>query len=264
MSELMGLPTLASEHGGEIDFIVVAIHVVMLLALLLWGGFFIFSLVRFRRKKNPKADYGGLKTRLPYIAIALIAIAEMVLLLGFSVPFWERQIAATPEYDEPPFEVRVVAQQFAWNVHYPGPDGVFGRTALELIDSEINPLGLDGDDPASRDDVVALNQLHVPKGRPVLVRLTSRDVIHGFSIPEFRVKHDAIPGMAVAVHFTPTMTTAEFREQEDDVYRNFEIACAQLCGNSHYRMRGMVVVETDDEFATWYEQRLEYMSFNDD
>jgi len=105
--------------------------------------------------------------------------------------------------------------------------------------SPINPLGLDPNDPAGKDDITTINQLHVPVGKPVIVRLSSKDVIHSFFLPVMRVKQDVIPGQVVPVWF-------QAREAG-----NFEIACAQLCGLGHYRMRGFFIVDKADQFKSW-------------
>ena len=104
--------------------------------------------------------------------------------------------------------VQVTAEQFAWNVRYAGPDGVFGRTDLKLIDLQSNPLGVDREGPGA-DDVVTLNQLYLPANKPIIVKLRSKDVIHSFGVPEFRVKQDAIPGLTIPIWFVPNVTTAE-------------------------------------------------------
>ena len=134
--------------------------------------------------------------------------------------------------------VQVTGEQFAWNIHYPGPDGKFGRTDLKLLDLQSNPLGLDRDDPAAKDDVTTLNQMHLPANKPVIVRLRSKDVIHSFGVPEFRVKQDAIPGLTIPIWFIPNVTTAEMRAKTGNAEFQYEIACAQLCGLGHARMRG--------------------------
>ena len=126
---------------------------------------------------------------------------------------------------EAPLEIHVAAEQFAWNIHYPGPDGRFGRTDAMLI-SAANPVGIDRDDPAAADDIGLLNILMLPINRPIVVQVTSRDVVHSFTLPEMRVKQDATPGMTARTWFTPTRLGA------------WEIACSQLCGLGHYRMRG--------------------------
>jgi len=131
-----------------------------------------------------------------------------------------------------------VAEQFAWNVHYPGRDGVFGRVDVKLVDST-NPLGLDLNDPNAKDDILSVNQLHLEVNRPVTIRLSSKDVIHSFGLPVMRVKQDAVPGIVFPVHFTPVKTNDGER---------WEIACAQLCGLGHYRMRGFLTIETKEQF----------------
>ena len=146
--------------------------------------------------------------------------------------------------------VRVVAEQFAWNVHYAGADGRFGRTDIKLVSAD-NPLGLDRSDASAKDDITDINNLHVPVDRPVLVQLLSKDVIHSFGLYEMRVKQDAIPGMQIPVWFIPTVTTADMRRNLGKADFEYEIACSQLCGLGHYRMRGVVIVETADEFQKW-------------
>jgi cytochrome c oxidase subunit 2 len=147
--------------------------------------------------------------------------------------------------------VHVTAEQFAWNVRYAGPDGVFGKTDITLIDVQTNPLGLDRNDPAAKDDVTTLNQLYLPANRPIIVKLRSKDVIHSFGVPEFRVKQDAIPGLTIPIWFVPTVTTEEMRSRTGNAEFQYEIACAQLCGLGHYRMRGFVNVLSTDEFQKW-------------
>src|SRR4029078_1597458 len=103
--------------------------------------------------------------------------------------------------------VRVLRRHFAWKVQYPGADGVFGRPDPKYINAESNPIGLDPDDPAGKDDIVTLKQIHLPVGKPGLIKLTSKDVIHSFFLPYMRVKQDAIPGMMIPIYFTPTTVT---------------------------------------------------------
>ena len=257
MTDLMGLPTLASEHGGKIDLFLLLIHIVMVAAFIGWGGWLTVSIVRFRRGKHPKADYVGLKSKIPYVFVGLMALVEFALLLGMALPFWHDEINAAPVDGEDVVELRVIGQQFEWSAHYPGPDGVFGRTDISLINDQMNTLGLDNDDPASEDDIVTRGRVHVPVHKQILIQLSTKDVIHSLNLPEFRVKQDAIPGMRIPVYFRPTMTTTEFRELLGDEDRDFEIACAQLCGVSHYTMRARLVVQTEEEFAAWYEEELE-------
>ena len=188
-----------------------------------------------------------------YLELAVI-FAEALLLIAFSIPLYSDRVDKLPPESEA-VVVRVVAEQFAWNIHYPGADNVFGKTELQKIDLQSNPLGLDFSDPAAKDDIVAVNQLHIPVAKPVIIHLSSKDVIHSFAIPQMRVKQDAIHGMEVPVWFTPTVTTAQMRVKLAQPEFDFQIACAQLCGNGHSGMKGFVTVESPDEFAQWLQSQ---------
>jgi cytochrome c oxidase subunit II len=255
MTDWLGLPALASAHGGQIDSLIGWIHVFMLILFIGWGGFFVFALIRFRRSRNPVADYAGVRShRSTYMEIG-VAVVEAVLLFGFAIPMWAARVDGAPPESEA-LVVNVTGEQFAWNVHYPGPDKVFGRTDLKLLDLQSNPLGLDRTDPAAKDDVTTLNQLYLPVNRPIIVRLRSKDVIHSFGVPEFRVKQDAIPGFTIPVWFVPTLTTDEMRTRTGKPEFQYEIACAQLCGLGHARMRGFVTVQTAEDFEKWMAERV--------
>ncbi len=211
MEQFLGLPPDGSEHGPAIDHLIGLIHWLMLILFVGWGIFYIYTLIRFRKSKNPNASYTGVKSHISSYAEIAVLLVEVVLLVIFSIPLWSKRVDAFPAQNQAT-TVRVVAEQFAWNIHYPGPDGVFGKTAINLIDSD-NPLGLDRTDPNAKDDITTINQLNVPINKPVLVYLTTKDVIHSFSLPPFRVKQDAIPGMSIPVWFTPTKTTDQIREE---------------------------------------------------
>ena len=181
--------------------------------------------------------------------------ALFLLLIGLSIPLWGDRDARFPAAKDA-VVVRVVGEQFAWNVHYPGPDGVFGRTSIDKIDVQSNPLGLDRSDPAAKDDVTTVNQLHLPVGKPVIVYLNSKDVIHSFNVPEFRIKQDAVPGITIPVWWIPTVTTAQMRQRLGKPDFTYEIACAQLCGLGHYRMRGFVTIQEPAEFQKWMDDQV--------
>lgn len=234
------MPPNYSAHGGELDALSAYVHWLMLILFVGWGLLFVYMLMRFRASRNPRASYHGTHSHLSSYAEAGVAVVEVVLLLGFSIPAWYRW-TQRPAPEKNPLEIRVVGEQFAWNVHYPGADGIFGRTDASHVTSS-NPLGIDPADPHAKDDVASLNQLYLQVNRPVIVRLTSKDVIHSFFLPYMRVKQDAIPGMEVPVHFTPVRTSGN---------EAWEIACAQLCGLGHYRMKGQYHVQTKAEFDKW-------------
>lgn len=246
LTQYLGMPENAAVHGGQIDFMMGLVHWLMIVLFLIWAPFFIYTLYRFRASKNPTANYHGVDSHLSTYQEVGVVVAELVLLFGFAVPTWAalRSDDAYPTEDES-VVVHVIAEQFAWNVHYPGPDGEFGERDVNLVDLQTNPIGLAPDDPAGADDVVTVNELHLPVDKPAIVHLTSKDVIHGFNLPQMRVKQDAIPGLSIPLYFEPTSTG------------EWEIACAQLCGFGHYRMRGYLTIQEQADFETWLSEQGE-------
>jgi len=260
MQELLGLPAAASSHAGDIDQMIVLIHWLMAVLFVGWGAFFVYVLVRFSRRANPKADYAGAKGKLSKGIEVAIVIAEMVLLIGYAIPAWAKRVQQFPSEGEATV-VRVVGEQFAWNVQYPGADGKFGRTDVKLVSAD-NPLGLDRSDPDGKDDVTTINQLNVPVDRPVLVQLSSKDVIHSFGLYEMRVKQDAIPGLRIPVWFIPTVTTADMRQKLGKADFDYEITCSQLCGLGHFRMRGFLTVQSATDYQKWMADQLKEKAGN--
>ena len=259
MTEWLGLPRLAAANGAQIDGLIGWTHIFMFILFVGWGSFFVYCLLRFRKSRHPVANYTGVKTHASsYLEIG-VAVVEGILLFAFSIPLWAARVDDLPPRHEA-LLVQVTGEQFAWNVHYAGADGVFGRTDLKLLDLQSNPLGLDRNDPAAKDDVTTLNQLYLPVNKPIIVRLRSKDVIHSFGVPEFRVKQDAIPGLTIPIWFVPNVTTAEMRSRMGNAEFQYEIACAQLCGLGHARMRGFVTVQTAEEFQKWMDERVKEQS----
>jgi cytochrome c oxidase subunit 2 len=240
MHELLGLPVQASAHASSIDDIIVIVHWLMAILFVGWGLFFIYTLVRFRAGANPKASHEGMHGLWSKYAEGAVLVAEILILVLMSMPAWAERVAAFPP-ETSSTVVRVVGEQFAWNMHYPGPDGKFGKTDLRLV-SAANPLGLDRKDPDAKDDVTTINQLNLPVDKPVIVHLSSKDVIHSFALPQMRVKQDAIPGIVHNLWFTPTKTG------------EWEIPCSQLCGLGHYRMRGFYTIQSATDFEAWLKE----------
>ena len=249
MLNFLGMPAAASAHAGEIDQMIVLVHWLMFVLFAGWGAFFVFVLVRFRKSANPKADYNGAKGKFAKSIEVAVAMIEVLLLVFYAIPAWAKRVTNFPSGSDAVI-VRVVGEQFAWNVHYPGPDGKFGRTDIKLMSAD-NPLGLDRKDPDAKDDITTINQLNVPVGHPVLVHLSSKDVIHSFGLYEMRIKQDAVPGLEMPVWFVPTVTTADMRVKLKNPTFDYEITCSQLCGLGHYRMRGFINVMSEAEYTKW-------------
>jgi cytochrome c oxidase subunit II len=210
---------IAIDHALAITLAVTGLVFIITNLMLAWFGY------AYQDGPGAKAAYWHDSPRLE-MTWTLVTAGILAIFLFNALSLWAK-VTAPPPADA--VLIEVTGQQFAWNVRYPGKDGVLGRTD-HLQASQDNPIGLVKDDPASKDDLLLLNQMYLPKDRPVRVQVRSMDVIHSFFLPNFRVKQDAMPGMTIDIWFTPT-------ELGD-----FEIACAEHCGLGHYRMRGAVHV----------------------
>lgn len=243
INELFGMPPNAAEHGYQIDHIIEFSHWFMGALFVGWSAFFIYVLLRFRRSKHPVADHEGVKSGISTHLEFAVVLIEAVLLIGFAIPLWAKRVNSFPE-DKDAIIVHAIGQQFNWNFHMPGPDGIFGRRDIGLV-TPSNGLGLDASDPAAKDDLTFLGELHVPKDRPVIIELSSKDVIHNFALPHMRIAQDAIPGQVIPMWFKPIKTGT------------FEVVCGQLCGFGHYSMKGSVVVDEPAEYQTWLKEVTE-------
>jgi len=248
MREFLQFPVEASAHAAQIDRMTILTHWLMAILFIGWGTYFIFALIRFRSGANPKASYEGVKSHLASYVEWGVAGIELVLIVVFAIPAWASRVESFPQESQATV-VRVVAEQFSWNTHYPGADGQFGRVDPKLMGAE-NPLGIDRSDPAAKDDITTINQLILPVNKPVIVHLTSKDVIHSFSLIQMRVKQDAIPGETIPVWFTPIVTG------------DWEINCSQLCGLGHYRMRGAYSIKSQADYDAWMKEQVAELAAN--
>ncbi len=245
----LNLPQLASRHGEDVDRLLQGVHVAMLLLFVGWVAYLLLALWRFRAKRNPRANPASVKTIVFVLLIGVVVVEEAVTLFGVAIPLWNKNVSEYPD-EKQATVVRVTAQQFTWNARYPGKDGTFGAQDHRLV-SASNPLGYVPGDEAGKDDVVPplkdirvplepidadgdgeqdVDSLGHPQFKPVIIHLTSKDVIHSFKVLPLRVCQDAIPGMSIPIHFMPT------REGK------YVITCAQLCGNGHATMIGWLTV----------------------
>ena len=231
------LPAAASAHAPVLDAVLRDIHWHILAIFAIWLIVFIAALIKFRSGSNPEARQEGVRPLWPAIAIGAVIVGDVFILATQALPAWSARVAPPPA-GVTPIEIRVTGEQFAWNIHYPGPDRVFGKTANTLI-SASNPVGIDREDAAAKDDVGLLNILTLPVDRTIVIQLSSRDAVHSFTLNEMRVRQDAVPGMVTHVWFTPTSVG------------DWEIACSQLCGLGHYRMRGEYHVVTAAGWEQW-------------
>ena len=234
VSKKWWFPASISEHGPALDrqfMITLVIVGVSFTAVQIGLGWVVWK-YRDTGKPGDRSLYTHGSNKLEMVWTVITAVVFITLgVMGQSV--W----ASLRLNDAPPgsYSVEVVAQQFQWNFHYPGKDGVFGKTDPKLIDDgALNFIGLDESDPNAKDDSVTA-ALALPVNRPVELRLRSKDVIHNFWVPPLRFKQDLVPGMEIKVHFTPTKVG------------RYELACAELCGQLHFKMKSYMLVLPDDE-----------------
>jgi cytochrome c oxidase subunit II len=239
----------ASDHGRKIDsmlYITLAITGVVFFItqiLLFWFCF------KYQYSEKRTAYYYPHNTRLEMIWTAVPAIFLSVL-VGFGLYYWFK---ITGEPPRNALRVEITGRQFAWIGRYPGKDGTFGKKYYKNInDPANNQLGLLWDDPATHDDVVVSgNEIHIVVNRPVKIIIGSRDVVHDVGLSHFRMKMDAVPGIPTTMWFTPTYTTAQMKEKTGNPDFEYEISCDQMCGESHFSMKGIIKVVTQQEFDLW-------------
>ena len=248
LNELLGILPNASEHGPLVDHMLEVCHWFMLALFAGWITYFFITIFKFHKSRNPKADYHGVRSHASTHIEFSVVLIEAVLLLGFALPLWGRRVNDIPQTGEK-LEVRCIAYQFGWFFHYPGPDGKFGRQNTRFM-SNANQLGIDPNDENGRDDFVSPNDLHLVNHKPTVVRVSSRDVIHGLALQQMRIQQDAMPGMEIPQWFRPIKTGT------------WEIICAQLCGQGHYAMRASYTVEEQKEFDTFQKDALDLKAAN--
>ncbi len=213
------LPESASTYAPAIDRLFYIILGITGTIFVLVQGTLLYFVIRYHRRAGRRAAYTHGNTVVEIVWTVIPAII-LIYLTFYSQRVWSHVRGTPPPHD---VEVKITGEQFVWNISYPGADGRF-ETA---------------------DDITTLNQLHLPVGETVLIHLTSKDVIHSFFVPEFRIKQDAVPGFTGRLWVTTTKTG------------NYEIACAELCGLGHYRMRGFLTIEPPGAFRQWLAQTLE-------
>lgn len=241
-SKLLGLPVLAAESGRPVDNLIIYIHWLMVALFVGWFGYFVYALWRFQAKRSPKADHHGVRSHVSNYIELIVAGIEVVILVGVAIPLWSRasDVSKIPDAKDAT-TIHVVAQQFNWNVRYPGKDGIFGKQDLRFV-ADNNVFGVDPTDEHGKDDLslAPAPEIHVPVNKPVVAHISSKDVIHSFKIIAMRVTQDAIPGMRIPTWFRPTKEG------------RYQINCAQLCGNSHSSMSsGFLIVESQEAYEKW-------------
>lgn len=247
------LPESASAHGAEIDsmfnvtLILTGIVFVITQIMLFWFAY------KYRYKKGRKVYYYPENNKLE-VTWTIIPAIVMTFLVVQGLTAWYN---ITGEAPAERIEFEATGKQFGWMIRYPGADGELGEQGPRNMVSPTNEVGINWEDPASRDDFMS-GEIVLPVNTPAVVRINALDVLHSFYLPHFRVKMDAVPGTPTKFWFTPTITTAEMREKLGDPEFNYELACAELCGRGHSSMRLVVRIVSMEEFDAWSGKQTPY------
>ena len=248
----------ASVEGEKIDLMLwITIGVTGVVFVITQVLLFYFAF-RYQEKEGKKAFFFPHNTKLELLWTTVPAIFLTVLVV-FGLKFWFR---VTSEAPKDAVLVEITGHQFGWEMRYPGADGILGKKNYKLYNTPNgNTLGVDFNDPESHDDIHVSSEMHLPVNRPVKLLINSQDVIHDVGLSHFRMKMDAVPGIPTTMWFTPRYTTAEMKARTSNPDFTYEISCDQMCGKSHFSMRGVIVVESEADYLAWLaKQKPEYLS----
>jgi cytochrome c oxidase subunit 2 len=246
----------ASDHGEKIDlmlYITIGVTGVVFLItqiLLFWFAY------KYQENDERKAYYFPHNTKLELIWTTVPAIF-LTILVVFGLKFWFKMTGEAPKDS---VVVEVTGHQFAWEFRYPGSDKILGKKNYKLTKGA-NSLGVDFSDPASLDDIHVSATMHLPVGKPVKFVINAQDVLHDVGLPHFRLKMDAVPGIPTTMWFTPLYTTEQMKVKSGNPNFTYEISCDQMCGKGHFSMRGIIIVEKEEEYNKWLAtQQPEYFT----
>ena len=235
------LPENVSAFGDGVDHLFHLIYYISVAIFVLVNAVYVLFIIRYRRKRKGDRAYHYHGNNLLELTWTALPFALFLFLAFYSDGIWA-DIKYADHTPNPDYTVEVMGQTYMWHFRYPGSDGIFGRRNVKFM-STTNPFGVDPDDPSGKDDLLTINQLHLPVNKTILVHLSSMDVIHSLFLPNMRVKQDAVPGQWVDVWFNVRKTG------------KYEIACAELCGSGHYLMRGEMTVQAQKDFDAWIDQQ---------
>ena len=249
---------LASLHGEWTDSLFWTTMIVIGIVFVITQILLFFYSYKYQHKDDKRAFYYPHNNKLEIVWTMIPAVVMALLVFAG----WKTWTKITSEAPADAVVVEVMGKQFNWMVRYPGPDGKLGTANYKLIDAT-NEFGVDFSDPRSMDDFMP-REIHVPKGKPVLLKIRSRDVIHSVFLPHFRLKMDAVPGMPTKFWFVPTKTTLEMQNETGNPDFKYELACTEICGRGHFAMRFILVVDEPEDYEAWLAAQKPFIQENPD
>ncbi|OSZ81472.1 cytochrome C oxidase subunit II [Chitinophagaceae bacterium IBVUCB2] len=242
----------ASDHGVLIDrMLYITIALTGIVFVITQVALFWFSF-KYQESDKRKAFFYPHNNKLELIWTVIPAIA-LTILVGFGLFYWFKITGDAPKDS---MIVEVTGKQFGWEFRYPGKDGILGKKYFKKVDpANNNPAGQLWEDQANHDDIFMEQEMHLVVNKPVKLVIGAKDVIHDVGLAHFRMKMDAVPGTPTTMWFTPRFTTKEMAEKTGKPNFTYEISCDQMCGQGHWSMRGVIVVETQEEFDAWMAQK---------
>lgn len=246
----MFLPEAASEEGLLIEDMIFTTFVVTGIVFLLTQAALGLFAFQYKFDKARKALFFPHQNKLEILWTAVPSVVLSIIIIQGAVAWY----GITTDIEEDAVVIEVTGRQFGWLFRYPGPDGKLGERKFKLIDDGNNQLGIDFSQAEGQDDIMS-SELILPVDTPVLFLIRSRDVLHSFYIPHFKMKMDAVPGVPTNLRVTPRTTTKEMRENTGNEEFNYELACAEMCGNGHFNMQAPVSIVSQDEFSAWLKEQ---------
>lgn len=243
-----------SVHGVWIDDMFWLTMVVIGIVFVITQILLFYYSYRYQYNDNKRAYFFPHNNKLEIIWTMIPAIVMALLVFKG----WQTWTKITNPAPNEAVVIEVLGKQFNWIVRYPGKDNALGGVKTSLIDAT-NEIGIDFSDKNSMDDVVP-SEIHIPKGRPVLFKIRSRDVIHSFYLPHFRVQMHAVPGMPTKFWFVPTKTTADMATETGNPDFKYELVCNQICGRGHFAMRAVIIVDEPEDYQKWLDGQKAFVA----
>lgn len=251
------LPVAASIEGVELDWLMNFNFIIISFVFVLTNILLFYFAFKYYGRDGAKAHYYPHNNKLELIWTIVPAIVMAVIII-LGLKSWTKITApAAPET----MIIELYAKQFDWTARYAGKDNALGDHSYKLI-TDLNALGVDVNDERAWDDIVVKGEFHIPVNKEVEFKIRSRDVIHSAFMPHFRQQMNAVPGMITFMHFTPTITSAEMKKITKNPNFEYVLLCNKICGASHYNMQMNVIVDTEEDFKKWMDEKNKKPTFS--